>query len=167
MRNRVWCDGRLSVWTAVLLVAGVSVSGCKREADANAVPPVAEVDAKPPDVEAKPGEVEVKLGEVELKNALPLGAEDVGKVIMATGTVVGAVQPAGFFVKTADGNHVIFVRSTTPVATGDKVRVTGPLALGNVAVQKQIQADALKGVAVAEWDIIPTYVIDATSVVKV
>jgi hypothetical protein len=155
------------VWTAVLLVAGVSVSGCRKQEDANAMPAVAEVDTKPPEVKTKPGEVDVKLGEIKLEDALPLTPDKVGKVLMVNGTVVGAVQPAGFFVKTAQGNHVLFVRSTAPVATGDNVRVVGPLGVGEVAVQKRLQADALKGVALAEFDVIPTFFIDATNVAKV
>jgi hypothetical protein len=122
------------------------------------VPEVAEVK-----VDSGPSGVEVKLEE-----QFPLGPEDVGKIIYATGTVVGKVLPGGFFLKT-EGNQVIFVATARPVnpPLGDAVRVVGPLRASTAAVFEGWEADALEGKVEAQWKLVTTFFIEATAVTDV
>jgi hypothetical protein len=148
--------GTLHAWPLALLLAA-ALPACSRhdEAKVDKVPQVAEVK-----VDTAGGAVEVKLQDV-----FPLGPEDAGKVIYATGFVVGKVIPVGFFLKT-EGGQVIFVLWNGPVATGDAVRVVGPLRATTAAVFDGWKADALTGKVEADWKLITTFHIEATAVTK-
>jgi hypothetical protein len=111
-------------------------------------------------------EVEVDEGEVRLEDKhLPLSSEDIGDVILATGTVVGTPLPNGFFLKT-ERSQVLFVEEPQPseVKSGDTVRVTGPLAMAAVAAFEGWKADALEGEIEAEWQILPLWYVRAAQV---
>ncbi|HEX6748056.1 MAG TPA: hypothetical protein VF092_12250 [Longimicrobium sp.] len=140
----------------VLLLATGGLAACSDEAEVDKVPEVAEVKA-----DTAPGGVV----EVKLEKAYPLGPEDVGKVIYATGTVVGKVLPAGFFLKT-EGNQVIFV-ATPPAVNpplGVALRVVGPLRASTAAIFEGWKTDALEGKVEAQWQLVTTYFIEATAV---
>ena len=93
-----------------------------------------------------------EVAEVRLEELYPLSPDDVGKVIMANGTVVGRAVPGGFFLRT-EGAQVLFVRTPVPVSPGSVVRVVGPLQQATVAVFDEWEEDALEGEVEAEWDI--------------
>ncbi|HEU4452098.1 MAG TPA: hypothetical protein VFR81_03525 [Longimicrobium sp.] len=143
----------------VLLLAAGGLAACGDEAEVDEVPEVAEVK-----VDSGPGGVV----EVKLEEEYPLGPEDVGKLIYATGTVVGTVVPAGFFLKT-EANQVIFVATAQPVnpPLGDAVRVVGPLRASTAAIFEGWKTDALEGEVEAEWQLVTTYFIEAAAVTDV
>jgi hypothetical protein len=143
----------------VLLLAAGGLAACRDEAEVDEVPEVAEVK-----VDSGPGGVV----EVKLEEEYPLGPEDAGKLIYATGTVVGKVLPVGFFLKT-EANQVIFVATAQPVnpPLGDAVRVVGPLRASTVAIFEGWKTDALEGEVEAEWQLVTTYFIEATAVTDV
>jgi hypothetical protein len=143
----------------VLLLAAGGLAACSDEAEVDEVPEVAEVQ-----VDTGPGGVV----EVKLEEEYPLGPEDVGKLIYATGTVVGKVLPAGFFLKT-EANQVIFVATAQPLnpPLGDALRVVGPLRASTVAIFEGWETDALEGEVQAEWQLVTTYFIEATAVTDV
>lgn len=65
-----------------------------------------------------PAPAEAPSAPVELETLLPLGTEDIGRIVRIRGDVVGQPTPEGFWLKTdANGDHVFFVR--TPVQTRD------------------------------------------------
>jgi hypothetical protein len=146
--------GTLLAWPLVLALAA-GLQACKDEPRPDRVPEVAAVK-----LDTGKAGVEVKLQEV-----YPLGPEDVGKVIYATGFVVGKVIPAGFFLKT-EGDDVIFVVWPQPVGTGHAVRVVGPLRAAVAAVFDGWKTDALAGKIEAQWKLVTTYYIEATAVTE-
>ena len=133
---------------AVVIVA----TGCSNEPEPNQVPEV--------------GKVEIEDGEVKLEEKFPLSPDDVGDVVMATGTVTGAPLPSGFFLLT-EGNQVIFVESAAQVAPADHVRVVGPLGVAAVGTFDGWKRDALTGLQVADWDVLETWMIRASSVTEI
>lgn len=135
-----------------MLATAVAIAGCSDEAEIDEVPEVAEV--------------EVDDGEVRLEEEFPLDAGDIGKIIMATGTVVGSPLPNGFFLLTEAG-QVLFVDTTVPVTPADHVRVVGPLGAATIASFDGWKTDALAGQPLAEWDVLETWYIDATSVTEI
>ena len=152
--------------TLSVFLASVLVSACEPDpAEIDEVPEVAEVEVDPVAVTIGPEGTTV-VAEVRLEELFPLGTDDVGKVIMATGTVVGRVVPQGFFLRT-EGSQVLFVRTTTPVTPGAAVRVVGPLGMATVAVFEDWEVDALEGEIQAEWDIQHRWYVDASSVTPV
>ena len=133
---------------AVVIVS----SGCSDEAEPNQVPEVARV--------------EVEDGEVKLEEKFPLSPDDVGDVVMATGTVTGAPLSHGFFLLT-EGNQVIFVESAAQVAPADHVRVVGPLGVAAIGTFDGWKRDALTGLQVADWDLLETWMIRASTVTEI
>jgi len=148
--------GTSLVWPLVLLFAAGGLAACKHEAEADKAPAVAQVTA-----DTAPGGVV----EVRLEDASPLGPADVGKVLYATGTVVGKVLPAGFFLKT-EGNQVIFVVTPPGVDAplGHTLRAVGPLRASTAAIFEGWNTDALAGKVEAQWQLVTTYYIEATAV---
>ena len=148
-------DRKIGRWTTALaLMAVVGLVGCDTEggeAEIGEVPEVAEVDAEPTE------------GALELEEALPLTEEDVGDMMLVTGTVTGTVIPAGFFVATEHG-RVLFVETTEAVTPGEVVTVTGPLQSATTLVFEEWETQALQGEVEAEWDMLRTYYIDGGSV---
>lgn len=147
--------GTLLKWPlALLLAAGLPACG-RDEPEVDKVPEVAAVN-----VDADKSGVEVKLEDVN-----PLGPEDAGKVIYATGFVVGKVVPGGFFLKT-EGDQVIFVATAQPVnlPLGKAVRVVGPLRTATAAVFEGWKTDALEGKVEAQWKLETTFYIEATAI---
>ena len=155
---------RSTRWRCLVLVLGL-LPACRDEADIDEVPEVAEVEVEPRAVEVSPEGVAVE-AEVRLEDAFPLTAEDVGDVIVATGTVVGTPLPTGFFLKT-EGIEVFLVESTVPVAPGARVRVVGPLGMVTQAVFDEWEVDSFQSEVEAEWDIQHRWFIDATAVTPV
>ena len=100
---------------------------------------------------------------VQLQDLFPLAPDDVGKIVVATGTVVGVVIPAGFFLRT-DGGHVLFVQTAVPVAPGATVQVVGPLQKATVAVFDGWKTNALGGKIQPDWDLEDLWYVDATAV---
>lgn len=140
--------GRWASALAVILALGVAACESEGgEAEMGEVPEVAEV--------------ETEAGALE--EALPLTAEDVGDIMLVTGTVVGTVIPDGFFVATEHG-LVLFVETDETVVPGELVSVTGPLQSVEVPVFDEWETDALEGEIEAEWDMLEAYYIDAGSI---
>ncbi len=147
--------GRTGRWATVFaLIAAVGLTGCDTEggeAEIGEVPEVAEVEAEPME------------GELELEEALPLTEEDVGDILLVTGTVVGTVIPEGFFVATEHG-EVLFVESTEPTVPGEMVTVTGPLQSATTLVFEEWETEALQNEVEAEWQMVRTYYVEGQSV---
>src|SRR5687768_14570515 len=144
-------EGATLAWLGFLLLIARTLSGCEDDAEPQEVPEVAEVRTSG--------------GQVELKETFPLTPEDVGKLIYATGVVVGKPLPNGFFLRT-EGSEVIFVESTQRDATpilkvGDTVRVTGPLAMATAVMFDEWEEDALESEIEAEWKVQPLWYIRA------
>ena len=148
-------DSKIARWATMLaLVAAVGVTGCESEAgqaEIGEVPEVAEVETQPMEPE------------IELEEALPLTEEDVGDILLITGTVTGAVIPEGFFVATEHG-RMLFVESTEMVTPGELVTVTGELQSATTLVFDEWEMEALEGEVEAEWDMLRTYYVEAGSV---
>lgn len=136
--------------TALALATVFGLAACG-DAEMDEVPETAEV------------EVEEGLGQLELDEELVLGPDDIGETLMATGWVSGAPLPNGFFLRTED-DRVIFVSSTEEVASGDVVRVVGPLVSAQVAAFEGWESDAFEAGFEAEWDVETVAYIDATTV---
>lgn len=150
-------DRMIGRWaTVVALIATVGLVGCDTEGDEaemGEVPEVAEVEPEDTDE-----------GEVDFQEALPLTVEDVGDVMLVTGTVIGTVLPnEGFFVATEHG-EVLFVESAEQVTPGQLVTVTGPLQSAEVPVFDEWEMEALQDEIEAEWEMMRTYYIEAGSV---
>ena len=147
--------GRTGRWATVFaLGVAVALTGCDTEggeAEIGEVPEVAEVETEP------------MQAELELEEALPLTEEDVGDIILVTGTVIGTVIPEGFFVATEHG-EVLFVESTEPTTPGELVTVTGPLQSATTLVFEEWETEALQGEVEAEWQMLRTFYVDAGSV---
>ena len=156
---------KILAWSIALSAQAVALTGCDDEAEIDEVPEVAEVDVDAVAVPVGPDSVAIA-AQIELEETFPLDADDVGKIIVATGTVVGTPLPVGFFLRT-EGLQVIFVETTVPVAKGDRVRVVGPLTRATVAVFDGWEHDALEGQVEAEWDVQETWYIPATSVTRI
>ena len=142
-----------------LMIAAGGVAACNGDDDAYdelgneaPVPEVAEVRAEG--------------GEVRLEDALPLTNEDVGRIVVATGEVVGEPLPVGFFMvlPTMD---VIFVETAEQVQPGERVRVMGALDKATAAVFNGWRVDALENHILEEWTITDLWFIEATSVARV
>ena len=113
-------------WRVFVLVVAATVAACESdEPDLADVPEVAEVEVDPVAVAVGPEGTSV-VAEVRLEEVLPLTPDDVGKLVVATGFVVGRPLPMGFFLR-SEGMEVLFVNTTTPVAAGAAVRVVGRL----------------------------------------
>jgi hypothetical protein len=148
----------------VILSAALLLSACEDEAEIDEVPEVAEVEVEPGRVEVEPGRVVIDVPDVEFEEeSLPFSDDDLGEMIMANGYVVGVPLANGFFLRT-EGNHVIFVKSTQPVAPGDGVRVVGPVRKTTHAIFDAWETEALGTELVAEWKLTDIYYIDAVSV---
>ncbi|HEV2076094.1 MAG TPA: hypothetical protein VGR10_07620 [Thermoleophilaceae bacterium] len=115
-----------------------------------------------PAVQPAPAAVAVVPAEVQFERALPITAEDVGDLMLASGTVVGKPGPNGFFLRTA-GDNVVFVQSAVPVTAGQQVNVAGPLEAAEVALFDGWERDLL-GNLEADWDLLRLYYIRASSV---
>ena len=149
-------DSTIGRWTTVLtLVAAVGLAGCDTEGEQ------AEIGEVPEVAEMEPGEAEA--GEIALEEALPLTAEDVGDMMLVTGTVIGTVIPNGFFVATEHG-EVLFVETTEMAVPGELVSVTGTLEAVEVPVFEEWETEALENEIEAEWQMMRSYYIDAGSV---
>ena len=129
------------------LLAVFTLGGCRAE----------------PDELPETAEVEVEDGALEYDEELVLTARDAGETILATGWVSGAPMEEGFFLRT-EADRVIFVESQDSVATGDAVRVTGPLAATQVPVFEEWEADAFDAGFELEWDVETALYIDAATV---
>ena len=152
--------------TVTVLLTSVALTACEPDpAEIDEVPEVAEVATEPVGVAVGPEGAAV-VAEIRLEELYPLEEDDVGKVIMATGTVVGQPIPGGFFLRT-EGNQVLFVRTTTPVSPGSTVRVVGPLGMATAAVFDEWSVDALEGQIEAAWEIQHQWYVEATGVTPV
>jgi hypothetical protein len=150
--NATASHGATLAWGALALCIAGFLTACRGDPDE--VPEVAEV--------------EVDRGEVKLEDKiLPLSAEDIGDVILATGSVVGKPLPNECFLKT-ERNQVLFVEHAEPseVRAGDTVRVTGPLAMAATTVFDGWKLDALEGKIEAAWKILPLWYLKAAQVQK-
>ena len=150
--NAIVRHGATLAWSVLALCIAGFLTACR--GDPEEVPEVAEV--------------EVDRGEVNLQDKiLPLSAEDIGDVILATGSVIGKPLPNGFFLKT-ERNQVLFVEHSEPseVQEGDTVRVAGPLAMAVTTVFDGWKADAFEGEIEAEWKILPLWYLKAAQVQK-
>ena len=103
---------------------------------------------------------------MRLEDALPLTDDDIGRVIVATGEVVGTPLPVGFFMvlPTMD---VIFVETAEQVQSGERVRVMGALDKATAAVFNGWRVDALENHILEEWTITDLWFIEATSITRV
>lgn len=143
------------------LLSALAMTACDRaEPDLLKIPELAAVEVEPGAVEIEPGEIELKLAEVELEEALPLGQDDAGKVIMASGFVIGKPVPGGFFLLTRD-SHVLFAETTEQVMPGDIVRLVGPLQATVAVTFQGWQTNALGSELQAGWDLQREWYIDA------
>ncbi|MDX1647378.1 MAG: hypothetical protein R3304_09560 [Longimicrobiales bacterium] len=106
-------------------------------------------------------EIEPQVGEdgVELEEALPLTSEDVGDIIMASGTVVGQPLPHGYFLET-EHDLVIFVESSVEVEPGQVISVAGPLGEVAAPVFEEWEVDAFDGEIEAEYEWVRLFFID-------
>lgn len=147
----------VSAGFAVALALGTAACGDPSEEEV-APPEIAEVELEPAEIEPS----EVDPAEIEFEAAFPLEAEDVGDVMIASGTVVGTPGPAGFFIE-VEGNRVVFVESTQSVEAGERVSAIGPLAVVEVATFAGWEEDLLTD-ADPVWLVVREYFIDATSV---
>lgn len=143
------CKQRCSLGAFALCVV---LSACGGEDQRENVPPAAEIELG-------------QGGEEKLEDATPLTDDDIGEVVVATGEVVGNPLPNGFFLRTG-ANEVVFVASEEQVRSGEQVRTVGPLARVEAATFRGWRVDALEGTVQAEWDVLDTYYITATSVSK-
>jgi hypothetical protein len=158
---------RIQSRSAALVLSALCVlPGCRREADPNKVPEVAEVKVEPGKIEVTPDEIKIKPGDIELERTFPLGKDDLGKTIYATGTVLGQVLPIGFFFKTK-GDEVLFVRTANAnVALGDTVQVLGPLQMVEAPMFEGWKVSALGRKVEAGWKMEDMWVIDARAVAR-
>ena len=147
MRRPGWGAGSPALPTLVLIA--FAALACEERA---------EDEIRPPDI----AEVEVEPGEVEFEAAFPLEPDDIGDVMLATGTVVGVPGPHGFFLK-GEGAELIFVEVDSAVFAGQRVRAVGPLAAADAAVFVGWEADLLSDPDPL-WAVVRGYYIDATRV---
>ena len=144
---------------AFLMIAAGGLAACNGDEEADdefgSETPVPEV-----------AEVRAEGGEVRLEDALPLTDDDIGRVIVATGEVVGTPLPVGFFMvlPTMD---VIFVETAEQVQSGERVRVMGALDKATAAVFNGWRVDALENHILEEWTITDLWFIEATSITRV
>ena len=130
-------------WRVFVLVVAATVAACESdEPDLADVPEVAEV---------------------RLEEVLPLTPDDVGKLVVATGFVVGRPLPMGFFLR-SEGMEVLFVNTTTPVAAGAAVRVVGRLQRATALTFDEWELEAFEREVELDWDIQELWYIDATAV---
>lgn len=135
---------------AVRLLAILGLMSCGREEEVR----------EPATAETEPQLVVP--GAVELEKALPITAEDVGDVILVSGTAIGKPAISGFFLQTA-GNRVLFVESNQAVTVGQRVRAAGPLRVADKTIFKAWERDILAGSGAEK--LIQLFYIDADSVV--
>jgi hypothetical protein len=148
----------------IVLFASAVLPACETEPELEDVPQVSEVAVEPMGEVTTP-QGTARVGEVELKGLMPLDSEDVGKVAMVTGQVVGQPVPQGFFVET-EGSEVLFVRTPTPptVTAGQTVRAVGTLGMVNTAEFQGWHENSLENEIEAEWKIQERWYIDGQSV---
>ncbi|MGH7720082.1 MAG: hypothetical protein ACREON_14730, partial [Gemmatimonadaceae bacterium] len=120
------------------LVLTLALAGCEPE----------EAEVRPPEI----AEIDSVAGRVEFEEAYPLTTDDIGDIILASGSVVGNPGPVGFFLR-AEGNRVIFVESTQPASAGQRVRAVGPLRTAAVAVFQEWERETLGDDLEAEWEL--------------
>lgn len=144
---------------AALMLAAGGLAACNGDDEGRnepgSYPPVPEV-----------GEVRASGGEVRLEDTLPLTDEDIGRVIVATGEVVGTPLPIGFFM-VLPTMEVIFAQTAEQVQAGQRVRVMGPLDRAAAAMFSGWRVDALGNQVLEEWTITELWYIDVTSLVRV
>ncbi len=136
------------------LMGVVWLVGCDTEA------PPAEVPEVPP-----VAEIAVGGGEVSLQSAMPLEDDDIGKIVVMAGTVVGTPRADGFFLKAPTG-EAIFIQHTGTVATGESLRVAGPLRTAPVAVVDQWKTESLSGDVEVQRTVLEGWYVAATRVSK-
>ncbi|HET7321634.1 MAG TPA: hypothetical protein VFI96_03995 [Longimicrobiaceae bacterium] len=137
---------------AAALMLAFAVTACDEPQEAEVAPPeVAEVDVEPAEVPPH-----------DFEKAFPITDDDVGDIMLVTGTVVGEPGPAGFFVR-AEGNRVVFVKSAEPVTLGQSVRAIGPVQAADVTVFEGWEHDFLGDVD-PEWEMVQLFYVAANSV---
>src|SRR5690606_16605997 len=136
------------------LMGAVLLYGCETE------PRPVETPEIPPAAEIAVGD-----GEVSFHSALPLEADDEGKILVVTGTVVGTPRADGFFLRAPTG-EAIFIRHTGTVTPGESLHVTGPLRTAPVAVVDQWKTEALSGDVSVQRTVLEGWYIAATRVSK-
>lgn len=126
-----------------------------------------ETEAPPPEVPEVPpvAEIAVGGGEVSLQSAMPLEDDDVGKIVVVAGTVVGTPRPDGFFLRAPTG-EAIFVQHTGTVTTGESLRASGPLRTAPVAVVDQWKTESLSNDVEIQRTVLEGWYVAATKVSK-
>lgn len=121
---------------------------------------------EPAEVEAKirPGEATVmtEAAEVEFEKAFPVTSEDIGDLMLVSGSVVGRPGSAEFFVRT-EGNRVAFIQSNQAVSLGQRVEVVGSAQAADVAVFEGWEHEFL-GDLEPGWNVLRIYYVRANAV---